>query len=104
MSVVDLSDRTLDVHKVSSKTQHPLVEPPFPGLSGPSPPKAAWEALYPKGSINPSGSIPGGFGFYLSGSRDFSDALENDGAREVTMSYRLMLDKDFDFVKGGKCA
>lgn len=96
ISVVALSDRSLNVHKVFSKTEHRLVTPP----TSVDAPDKAWEAFYPVGSINPSGSIPGGFGFYLSGAAEFSDKLAQ--AQEALMSYRIMLDSNFDYVKGGK--
>ncbi|KAF9007072.1 polysaccharide lyase family 14 protein [Cyathus striatus] len=98
----NLTDKDLGVHKVSRKTTHNLVEPPLPSHSeaDSDAPAFAWEALYPKGSINPTAPIPGGFGFYLSGPQAFVEAL--DGAREVVMSYRMMLQDDWEFVKGGK--
>ena len=99
---VRLDDQQLGVHKSSSRTAHRLVTPPVTVTSAQSlpPPEKAWEALYPKGSINPKASIPGGFGFYLSGPRPFSDKLAD--AREVTFSYRLMLEEGWEWVKGGK--
>ena len=50
--------------------------------------------------MNPSGSIPGGFGPYLSGPTAFAKRLET--AKEAIFSYRLMLQKDWEWVKGGK--
>ena len=100
--VVALSDSTLGVHKIYSKTSHNLVVPPKPsGSSALPPPNKAWEAFYPKGSINPGGTNPGGFGFYLSGPASFAKQLQ-DGAKEVIMSYRVMLQKEWEWVKGGK--
>ncbi|KAF8634310.1 hypothetical protein AX17_004262 [Amanita inopinata Kibby_2008] len=103
---VQLSDsKALAIHKVSSKTKHTLVHPPDPDGNGDdkqgSLPTEAWEAFYPKGSINPSGAIPGGFSFYLSGTPAFINALEN-GAKHVTFSYRFLLQHDWEWVKGGK--
>ncbi|KAJ3746474.1 hypothetical protein DFH05DRAFT_1395121 [Lentinula detonsa] len=113
LSIVNLSDKALGVHKISSRTAHPLVSPP--SLNTPTrslechdlpPPILAWEAFYPKGSINPSAAIPGGFGFYLNGPKEFSDILRGSesstGANEIVMSYRLMLQSDWEWVKGGK--
>jgi len=59
---VSLSDSGLGVHKSSSHLPHKLVKPP---IHGDQPPHVAWEAFFPEGSINPSATIPGGFGFYL---------------------------------------
>lgn len=101
---VNLSDKVLGVHKVTSRTKHNIVQPPSPTKSTPPafpPPTTAWEAFYPKGSINPTAAIPGGFGFYLSGPLAFARLLEN-GATEVVMSYRMMLQEDWEWVKGGK--
>jgi hypothetical protein len=106
-------ERSLGIHKVSSRTSHPLVKPPPPSLishsssesflssSSPLPlPILAWEALYPEGSINPTAAIPGGFGFYLSGPGEFSESVKT--AREVVFSYRVMMQEGWDWVKGGK--
>jgi len=100
--VLALSDSTLGVHKIYSGTSHNLVVPPKPsGSSALPPPNKAWEAFYPKGSINPGSTNPGGFGFYLSGPASFAKQLQ-DGAKEVIMSYRVMLQKEWEWVKGGK--
>lgn len=101
-----LEDKQLAVHKITSRLPHNVVCPPPPVSSNNCddelpPPSLAWEAIYPKGSINPSAPIPGGFGFYLSGPPRFAQALQG-GAMEAVMSYRMMLDQDWDFVKGGK--
>ncbi|KAJ4490313.1 polysaccharide lyase family 14 protein [Lentinula aciculospora] len=114
LAIVDLADKALGVPKISSRTSHPLVSPPNPSsLSAldsnydclPSP-TLAWEAFYPKGSINPSAEIPGGFGFYLDGPKTFSDGLHDypngAGANEIVMSYRMMLESNWEWVKGGK--
>ncbi|KAJ6504722.1 polysaccharide lyase family 14 protein [Mycena vitilis] len=102
---VALTDSDLGVHKVTSRTNHPLVPPP-PSDSEHSDadwpnPSLAWEAFYPQGSINPSAPIPGGFGFYLSGPSAFSSKLES-GATHVVLSYRMMLQSGWEWVKGGK--
>jgi len=98
IEIFSLDDQKLQVHKVTASTSHPLVSPPS-GIGSASP-DAAWEAFYPKGSINPQNAIPGGFGFYLSGPPDFQAGLR--AANEVLFSYSVMFDKEWDFVKGGK--
>jgi len=98
IEILPLEDRKLQVHKVTASTSHPLVSPPS-GIGSASP-DVAWEAFYPKGSINPKNAIPGGFGFYLSGPPEFQTGLRT--ANEVLFSYSVMFDKDWDFVKGGK--
>ncbi|KAG6828513.1 hypothetical protein H0H92_007730 [Tricholoma furcatifolium] len=102
--LVPLSDESLGVHKATSGTTHQLVTPPKP-IEEPSgslkPPEEAWEALYPKGSINPGSETPGGFSFYLSGPPQFVEELEG-GAREVFFGYRMMLQSEWEWVKGGK--
>jgi hypothetical protein len=98
-----LDDRSLGVHKISSKLKHALVTPPLPvdqEAAHTSLPNTAWEAVYPAGSVNPAGRIPGGFGFYLSGPEEFAKALP--GAREVLVSYSCMFERDWEWVKGGK--
>ena len=96
---VPLADKELGVHKVTSRTTHNLVKPP-PASTSCNAPSLAWEAVYPKGSINPSATIPGGFEFYLSGPSNFSQSLET--ASEVIFSYRMMLQDEWEWVKGGK--
>ena len=109
LTQVALKDEELGVHKVSAKTTHQTVCPP----SQPSniissddehihahKPSLAWEAFYPKGSINPAAAIPGGFGFYLAGPPTFAKELKK--ATEAVFSYRIMLQEGWDWVKGGK--
>ncbi|KAG5719404.1 hypothetical protein E4T56_gene13457 [Termitomyces sp. T112] len=101
---VPLGDEALGVHKVSSRTTHKLVTPPSPlhkSADGHNAPETAWEALYPKGSINPASELPGGFGFHLSGPKEFAQELAR-GATEAVFSYRMMLQSDWEWVKGGK--
>lgn len=86
---VPLTDDALRVERVSSGTTHNTVQ-----VNG----KTAWEAFYPKGSRNPSSSIRGGFGFYLSGPTGWNITR----AKEVTFSYAIMFDKNFEWQKGGK--
>ncbi|KAG7091566.1 hypothetical protein E1B28_010591 [Marasmius oreades] len=120
------SKKDLGVHKISKTGFPPIVSPPSPLLQEqmsslspsveliqsveeqekgedetcrlqlPPPPTHAFEAFYPKGSINPSAPIPGGFGFYLTGPNDFVSG------QEVLMSYRVMFQNDWEWVKGGK--
>lgn len=100
---VPLNDEQLGVHKSSSRTPHRLVTPPatcYLAHELPSP-DIAWEAFYPKGSINPKASIPGGFTFYLCGPKSFADKLA-DGGTEAIFSYRMMLEEGWEWVKGGK--
>ncbi|KAG6899044.1 hypothetical protein C0993_001431 [Termitomyces sp. T159_Od127] len=101
---VPLDDGALGVHKVSPRTPHKLVTPP-PSLrqsaDGHDAPETAWEAIYPKGSINPASQFPGGFGFHLSGPKEFAEHLAR-GATEAVFSYRMMLQPDWEWVKGGK--
>ncbi|KAJ8517619.1 hypothetical protein ONZ45_g5204 [Pleurotus djamor] len=109
--VVDLKDHPLGVHKVTSRTSHDSVKPPSPTtatVDSDHPdhhtlpqPSTAWQAKYPKGSINPSAPLPGGFGFHLAGPADFAQALQC-GAQEVVVSYRMMLGAGWEWVKGGK--
>lgn len=96
----ELADKALGVHKVFSKTTHSLVEPPTPAHSTADVPRFAWEAVYPEGSINPAGQIPGGFGFYLSGPPGFAKRLEI--ATEAVFSYRMLLQDGWSWQKGGK--
>ena len=98
IEILPLDDRKLQVHKVTASTSHPLVSPS--GGNGLAAPDVAWEAFYPKGSINPQNPIPGGFGFYLSGPPEFKAGLRT--ANEVLFSYSVLFEKEWDFVKGGK--
>ena len=100
IEILPLDDGKMQVHKVTRSTSHHLVSPPSANGDGPTAPNAAWEAFYPKGSVNPKNSIPGGFGFYLSGPQEFQAGLKT--ANEVLFSYSVMFDEEWDFVKGGK--
>jgi len=90
IQILTLDDQSLGVHRISHNTTHNSTIPPrsspSPSSSNIPPPNVAWEAYYPKGAINPTAPIPGGFSFHLSGPPFFSKALE--GAKEVVMSYR----------------
>jgi hypothetical protein len=100
-----LSDDSLSVHKITKQGSHNLVTPPPSTSRNPNDPlalpKEAWEAFYAEGSINPSAEVKGGFGFYLNGPEGFKEALES-GKTEAVMSYRMMLEKGWECVKGGK--
>ncbi|KAF8913537.1 hypothetical protein CPB85DRAFT_1375585 [Mucidula mucida] len=86
--------KSLGVHKVFTKTTHRVVTPPSETCS-------AWEAFYPRGSINPKGEIAGGFGFYLSGPPSFlGDAC--DIKRDVVMSYHVKFQDNWEWALGGK--
>jgi len=108
-----LSDSNLGVHKVFKKTTHTIVDAPLP--NGYNPTSAndtntveklqAWEAVYPKDSINPgnSHSPPGGFGFYISGPETFSAQLKgNPSPAEVIISYQVMFQEGWEWARGGK--
>ncbi|KAI5120819.1 hypothetical protein M0805_003215 [Coniferiporia weirii] len=90
---VELSERVLRVHGVHSRPD--VVLAPNSSHS-----QMAWRAFYPKGSINPKGRIPGGFGLYLSGPNFFEEKLE--GAKEVLFGYSVLFEEDWEWVKGGK--
>ncbi|KAI0043009.1 polysaccharide lyase family 14 protein [Auriscalpium vulgare] len=94
---VPLADDALGVHKISQpKTlTHRIVK-----LSASDGSREAWEAHYPAGSINPSASIKGGFGFYLSGPPAFRTA--SGDAQEVIMGYDVMFEEGWEWAKGGK--
>jgi hypothetical protein len=107
---ISLTDeRALGIHRVWTRARHRLVSPPLlpssslcsPGAHHP-PPEQAWEACYPAGSVNPSGAIPGGFGFYLSGPTSTPWGPRFADAREVLCAYALMLDDEWEWVRGGK--
>ncbi|PPQ78581.1 hypothetical protein CVT26_005321 [Gymnopilus dilepis] len=90
---VFLDDNHLGVHKISSGTTHRVVHPPKTDNGEDI--KTAWEAFYPKGSVNPKGEIPGGFGLYVSGPPSFAERLAT--ASEATFGYRMMLQKDWEW-------
>jgi hypothetical protein len=93
VEAVGLNDRELGVHKVTSRTPHDIVEAPHTAIP-------SYEAFYPKGSVNPAGPLPGGFGFYLGGPPAFSEALKH--ATEAVLSYSVMFESEWEWVKGGK--
>lgn len=119
---VPLNDAALGVHGLTPRTAHPVVDAPAANVSAPSNASSlfsvasespttdsdvdrdanqAWEATYPAGSINPSGSIAGGFGFYLTGPPAFQAALQA-GAREAAFAYSVLFEPGWEWQKGGK--
>lgn len=96
---VDLADKALGVHKVSSQTTHKVVSPPASDDA-----YKAWEAAFPLGSINPGNKTAphGGFGFYLHGSSAFYETLKGEKPAEVLMSYEMMFEESWEWQKGGK--
>lgn len=98
---VPLDDSALGVHKVFNRTPHNAISPPVPSHPNPDDsehPEQAWEAFYPRGSINPSASVVGGFGFYVAGPPGFLNGTVN----EAIMSYRVMFESGWEWAKGGK--
>lgn len=98
---VPLADSPLGVHKITRSLTHEVVCPP-PSLHPSSDdPQLAWEASYPKGSCSPTTEIPGGLGFYLAGPKEIASLLDQ-GAKEAVFGYRVMFEKGWEWVKGGK--
>lgn len=93
ISHVDLSDKALNVVKVTSGVTHDVVIPADAPAG-----TAAWEAFYPNGSYTPSHQPRGGFGFYFPGPTGFTF----EGAKEILFSYAVKFQDDFMFNKGGK--
>lgn len=89
---VPLEDKALGVHRIQKSTpeRKTVVKAGH----------QAWQAFYPKGSINPAGKIKGGFGCYLQGPDGWAKKLQ--AATEVTFGYRVQFQKGFHWVKGGK--
>lgn len=115
ISLTPLTDAALGVHKLSHPhiLTHRVVCPPVPHTAAANATtarssvqdankKEAWEAIYPKGSINPAGAVKGGFGFYLGGPEDFQARLMREGAEEVLMTYEVMFEEGWEWAKGGK--
>ncbi len=89
---------------MTSSTTHKLTVPPVP-VPGGDTTTQAWEAVFPKGSINPGNKTNphGGFGFYLRGPAQFAEALKGlEGHAEVVFAYSVLFEEGFEFVKGGK--
>ncbi|KIO22045.1 polysaccharide lyase family 14 protein [Tulasnella calospora MUT 4182] len=99
---VPLSDDDLSVTRITAGTSREVVGSPDDSRV------PAWEAVYPKGSINPgNASAPrGGFGFYVGGPNfDGADAAPKscfEYAKEVLFSYAVYFEPGFDFNRGGK--
>ncbi|CAK5278319.1 unnamed protein product [Mycena citricolor] len=85
-----LSDKTLGPISVMPGVTHDYVSAPDGTL--------AMQAVYPKGSFNPSGTPRGGFSFYAAGPSNVNLAT----AKEVTLGYSVFFPKGFQFNKGGK--
>lgn len=115
VQVVPLNDKSLGVHKVFNQTTHNVVKPPHPiesnlhdagGLRrGSLDDLLAWEAFYPKGSINPRNehAPPGGFGFYSTGPKAFVEELKAiTPLQEVLFSYQVMFEEGWEWEFGGK--
>lgn len=83
-----------------SLTQEVVCPPPSLHPSSDDP-QLAWEARYPKGSCSPTTEIPGGLGFYLGGPKEILSLLDQ-GAKEAVFGYRVMFEKGWEWVKGGK--
>lgn len=99
--LVPLADSPLGVHKIMRSLTHEVVCPP-PSLHPSSDdPQLAWEAKYPKGSCSPKTKIPGGLGFYLGGPKEIVSLLDQS-AKEAVFGYRVMFEKGWEWVKGGK--
>ena len=98
VAFVDLSNDALGVHRIDRR-RSPFEVVPAPKSSAGALHKA-WQAYFPRGSINPKGEIPGGLGFYLSGPKRFRERLPD--AKEVIFGYSVMFENDWEWVKGGK--
>jgi hypothetical protein len=98
---VPLADSPLGVHKITRSLTHEVVRPPPSLYPSSDDPQFAWEAKYPKGSCSPTTEIPGGLGFYLGGPKEIVSLLDQ-GAKEAAFGYRIMFEKGWDWVKGGK--
>lgn len=94
---VPLSDAALTVTRITAGTSREVVGSPGDSRV------PAWEAVYPKGSINPGNtSAPrGGFGFYVGGPNfDGADAAPTlcfEYAKEVLFSYAVYFEPGFEF-------
>ncbi|KAI1791566.1 hypothetical protein LXA43DRAFT_421171 [Ganoderma leucocontextum] len=85
-----LNDDTLGVTKLLSALSHNYVTAP----DG----KKSMQAHYPEGSYTFGHDPEGGLSFYAKG----PDSFDLDNAKEVTFSYSVLFEDDFDFNKGGK--
>ncbi|KAG0694767.1 polysaccharide lyase family 14 protein [Suillus ampliporus] len=98
---VPLADSSLGVHKITRSLTHEVVRPPPSIHPSSNDPRLAWESKYPKGSCSPKTDIPGGLGFYFGGPKEFAASLQ-EGAKEAVFGYRVMFEKGWEWVKGGK--
>jgi len=85
-----LSDATLKPGKLLSALSHTYVTAP----DG----KKAMKAHYPKGSYTFGNDPEGGFSFYSAGPSN----VDLTTAKEATLGYSVMFDKNFQFNFGGK--
>lgn len=85
-----LSDATFKPEKLLSALPHPYIAAP----DG----KKAMKAHYPKGSYTYGHKPQGGLSFYSGGPPN----VDLTTAKEATLGYSVMFDKDFEFQKGGK--
>ncbi|KAH7101666.1 hypothetical protein BKA62DRAFT_702814 [Auriculariales sp. MPI-PUGE-AT-0066] len=92
---VDMSLDALSASSISKGVTEDVVDAP----GAPSGVKA-FQAKYPKGSYNPSGTPRGGFGFYL-GDPVGTD-FKFESATEIVYSYAVYFPDNWDWVKGGK--
>lgn len=85
-----LSDATFKPQKLLKSLPHTYTNAPDGTL--------AMKAHYPKGSYTYNHAIQGGFSFYSQGPSD----VDLTTAKEATLGYSVMFDKNFQFNKGGK--
>ncbi|EJF56285.1 hypothetical protein DICSQDRAFT_175023 [Dichomitus squalens LYAD-421 SS1] len=89
-NALPFNDATLRPTKEAHDYSHPYVSAPDGVYS--------IKAFYPKGSYNPSGTPRGGLSFYAPGPQ----SVDLTTAREATLTYSVLFEEGFDFVKGGK--
>lgn len=105
-----LNYEALGLHAISKRMPRALVAPPLSKLQDQlTDSSIAWEAFFPRGSVNPSNkNAPiGGFGFYLHGPPEFAAVLKDmdaqgPGVPNVVMSYEVMFEDGFEWALGGK--
>ncbi|KAI1791567.1 hypothetical protein LXA43DRAFT_1074218 [Ganoderma leucocontextum] len=88
-NALPLSDATLRPTKEAQGFSHPYVNAPDGVYS--------IKAFYPAGSYKPSSSPRGGLSFYAPG----PESIDLTQAKEATLSYSVLFEDGFDFVKGG---
>ena len=89
-NALPLSDATFRPTKEISDLTHDTVTAPD-GVQ-------SMQAKYPKGSFKPSATPRGGISFYAPGPAN----VDLTTAKEATLSYSVLFEEGFDFVKGGK--